>query len=78
MPMMIHNLDPYPGKTTVRFFPSGRLFNVCFSIEDLQGDGFIRLTIGLFYRSIQLVIPFNNKRHLELDFRLFGRKRLSK
>ena len=59
-----------------RTFKSPRLFNVLFSVEDLQGDGFIRFTIGFLYRSVQLFMPFpNDKYHFSFDFRLFGHDR---
>jgi hypothetical protein len=60
----------------VRFFKSPRPLQVCFSIEDLQGDGFIRLTFGLLYRSIQFTTQFNGNPDgwikYRCDWRLFN------
>jgi hypothetical protein len=37
-------------------------------IEDWQGDGFVRTTLIVWHRAIQLVIPFDNNKH-RYDFR---------
>lgn len=56
----------------LRFFKSPRLFQMCFSIEDYQGDGFIKTTFGIFKRSIQITIPFNgNKLKYRCNWILF-------
>ena len=60
-----------PASATVRTFKSPRLFNVLFSYEDLQGDGFIRLTVGVLYRSVQLIVPFENKARRHFEWSLF-------
>jgi len=39
-----------------------RFFNIILAIEDLQGDGFARLTFIIFWRAIQIYFPFNNKK----------------
>lgn len=43
----------------VRFFKSPRPLQICFNIDDYQGDGLVKLTIGLLYNSFQITIPFN-------------------
>jgi hypothetical protein len=54
-----------------RTFKSPRLFNLNLSIENWQGDGFVRCTVGLLYRSIQLTIPFVNRSGIEWRWSLF-------
>ena len=62
----------------LKTFKSPRPFNVCFSIEDWQGDGFIRLTVAVLYRSVQVIVPFSNdKHHYQFDFNLMRRNKKS-
>jgi hypothetical protein len=60
------------NKLTVRAYkvPS-RFFNILLSVEDLQGDGFVRLTFILFYRALQVYVPFSNKRGWTLRWYIF-------
>jgi hypothetical protein len=46
-----------------KVFKSPRPLQICFDIRDYQGDGFVVLTIGICYRSVQLAIPFPNDKH---------------
>jgi len=68
---MIFSKNGYdPG---IRFFKSPRPLQICFSLEDLQGDGFIRFTFGLLYRSAQLTLRFNAEKYKSrCDWRLFS------
>lgn len=64
---MIRNWHPY-----IKTFKSPRLFNLLCLVQDWQGDGEIRLTIGVFYRSLQFVLPFpGDKIKFRCDWRLF-------
>lgn len=60
-----------PSTTTIRFYRPTRRFNLCFSVEDLQGDGYVRFTLIVFKRAMQLVIPFVNRRRVFFEFQLF-------
>lgn len=67
IPYVKHNWDIY-----IRTFKTPKLFNMIFSILDMQGDGFILMTIGFLYHSIQLEIPFpGDKIKTRIDWRLF-------
>ena len=67
---MIKNWHPF-----VRSFKSPRLLQVIFEIIDLQGDGEIRLVIGLIYRSIMITLPFpGDKIKTRLSWTLFKRR----
>jgi hypothetical protein len=60
------------NELTIRIFKVPRFCNLIFSVEDLQGDGFVRLTLSCFYRAVQIYFPFNNNsKRFNLDWRIF-------
>lgn len=49
-----------------------RLFNIIFSVFDIQGDGTILLTISFLYHAIQFEIPFPGEKYkFRTDWSLF-------
>ncbi len=65
------NHDKYIGdRAFIRLYKTKRFFNLIFSIDYIQEDGYMRATVIIVRHAVQLVIPFNNKRHFKYIWRL--------